>query len=39
MRLMYNWLVANHHMRDWWKYVSMESGVQYVITGGIPEML
>ena len=39
MRLMYDWLVVQLQLRDWWRYVSMECGAQCVVTGGIPEVL
>ena len=35
----YEWLVVQLQLRDWWKYVSMECGVQCVVTDGISEML
>ena len=39
MRLMFDWLVVQLQLRDWWRYVSMECGAQYVVTVGLPEML
>ena len=36
----YDWLVVQFQLRDWWRYVSMECGAQYVvITVGIPDIL
>ena len=31
MRLMLDWLVAKHHMREKWRYVSMDCGAQCVL--------
>ena len=39
MRLMLDWLVVQLQLRDWWRYVSMECGVQCVVTDGISDML
>ena len=39
MRLMLDWLMVIHQMMEELRYVSMNCGVQYVMTGGISEML
>ena len=39
MRLMFDWLVVQLQLRDWWRYVSMECGAPCVVTGGISNML
>ena len=39
MRLMFDWLVVQLQLRDWWRCVSMECGAQCVVTLGMPEML
>ena len=38
MRRMFDWLVVQLQLRDWWRYVTVECGAQCVIIIGMLEM-